>query len=80
MFFFVGDFKSSITEDKLIKYFERRGLTVTWVNIWTSAKSGRVTIRLNIEVCKDYRRISGPGFWPLAQGCYLSCLGDTECL
>ena len=67
--FFVCSFKSSITEDKLIKYVERRGLTVTWVNIWTSAKSGRVTIRLNIEVCKDYRRISKPGFWPKGVTC-----------
>ena len=66
--FFVGGFKSSITEDKLIKYVERRGLTVTWVNIWT-AKSGRLIIRLNIEVCKDYRRISEPGFWPKGVSC-----------
>lgn len=66
--FFVGGFKSSITEDKLIKYVERRGLTVTWVSIWT-AKSGRLIIRLNIEVCKDYRRISEPGFWPKGITC-----------
>ena len=71
--FFVGGFKSSITDDKLIKYVERRGLTVTWVNIWTD-KFGGLIIRLNIEVCKDYRRISEPGFWPSWH--FVSTLGD----
>ena len=64
-FFFVGGFKSSIIEDKLIEYAERRGLTVTWVNIWTGAKSGRVTIRLNKGMCKIIAAYQNPDVGPI---------------
>lgn len=45
--FYVGGFKPSITQAKLIRYVENKGLSVTWVNIWISKRNGRVVIRLN---------------------------------
>ena len=41
--FYIGCFKKTITQEKLIRYVGHRGLTVTWVNIWVSNKSGRVS-------------------------------------
>ena len=67
--FYVGGFKSSITQEKLITYVESKGLTVTWVKIWISNKSGRVIIRLNVEASGGYYRISEPGFWPKGAMC-----------
>ena len=62
--FYIGGFKPSITQAKLIKYVENKGLSVTWVNIWTSKRNGRVVIRLNVEASEHYQIIAEPGFWP----------------
>lgn len=67
--FYVGGFKSSITQDELIKYVESKGLTVTWVKIWASKRHGRVAIRLNVEATEDYLRVTEPGFWPRGIKC-----------
>ena len=67
--FYAGGFKSSITQDELIKYVEIKGLTVTWVNIWASKRHGRVVIRLNVEATGDYLRVTEPGFWPRGIKC-----------
>lgn len=67
--YYVGGFKRSITEDKLTQYVQFRGLTVTWVNLWISRKTGRVIIRLNIEASENCDRIAEPGFWPRGVTC-----------
>lgn len=67
--FYVGGFKSSITQEKLISYVERRGLLVTWVNICTSKMNGRVIIRLNVEATDQCQILVEPGFWPRGVKC-----------
>lgn len=67
--FYVGGFKSSITQDKLIRFVESKGLVVTWVKIWNSKRNGRVTIRLNVEASENYFKITEPGFWPRGVKC-----------
>ena len=67
--YYIGGFKSSITRDKLIAYVESKGLTVTWLNIWTSRRSGRAIIRLNVEMTEGFHAIAEPGFWPKGIKC-----------
>ena len=67
--FYVGGFKSSITQEELIEFVESKGLLVTWVNIWNSKRYGRVVIRLNIEATENYLKITEPGFWPRGIKC-----------
>jgi len=62
--FYVGGFKSSMTIDKLIRYVERRGVTVTWVKIFPVRNSTRVTIRLNVEDDDYCEYVLGEQFWP----------------
>ena len=65
----IGGFKSSINRDKLIAYVESKGLTVTWLNIWTSRRSGSAIIRLNVEMTEGFHAIAEPGFWPMGIKC-----------
>ena len=67
--YYIGGFKSSISRDKLIAYVESKGLTVTWLNIWVSKRSGRAIIRLNVEMTEGFHMIAEPGFWPKGIKC-----------
>ena len=67
--YYIGGFKSSISRDKLIAYVESKGLTVTWLNIWVSKRSGRAIIRLNVEMTEGFHMIAEPGFWPKGITC-----------
>jgi len=62
--FYVGGFKSSMTTDKLIRYVERRGVTVTWVKMFPVRNSTRVTIRLNVEDDENCGNVLDERFWP----------------
>ena len=53
-----------MTEEKLIKYVERRGVTVTWVKFFPVRNSNRVTIRLNIEDDDSCETVLDDWFWP----------------
>ena len=68
--YYVGGFKKSITEEKLIQFIESKGLKVTWIHIWPSKRRGRVVIRLNIEACDGCDRIAERGFWPRGVKCH----------
>ena len=67
--YYIGGLKSSITRNKLIAYVESKGLTVTWLNIGTSRRSGRAIIRLNVEMTEGCHSIAEPGFWPKGIKC-----------
>ena len=67
--YYVGGFKNSTTEEKLIQFIESKGLKVTWIHIWPSKRRGRVVIRLNIEACGGCDRIAERGFWPRGVKC-----------
>jgi hypothetical protein len=80
--FYLGGFRSSITESKLANYITKRGPKVTKISIFRKRKfPSSVTIRVNVE---DDENVSGmtddPYFWPkgvicrpwLSQGAYQS--------
>ena len=48
--FYIGGFLPTITREKIERYVNKRGPTVTWVRIWQSRRSPRnVVVRLNVE-------------------------------
>ena len=68
--YYLGGFLPSITEDKIARYVNRRGPTVTFVRIWHSKRNKRnVVIRLNIEDNASAALVESPAFWPRGVRC-----------
>ncbi len=71
--YYIGGFKTSITEDKIYRYVTKRGPSVTMVRIFKSKRNyGTVTIRLNVEsndkCCLLENEASGPDILCAALG------------
>lgn len=61
--FYIGGFKHSITEQKLVNYVFRRGVTVSWINIRRYEDQDRAVIQLNVDA-EQGARVLERGFWP----------------
>lgn len=68
--FYVGGFRASITEQKIVKYVLRRGMTVTRVYIRKYEDQDRAVIQLNVNP-DDGPRLLESGFWPPGVFCRL---------
>ena len=61
--YYVGGFKSNITEQKLVNFVLRRGITVSRVNIRRYEIQDRAVIQLYVDA--EYSpRLLERGFWP----------------
>ncbi|MEW8546462.1 MAG: hypothetical protein AB2693_23335 [Candidatus Thiodiazotropha sp.] len=68
--YYLGGFKPSITRQRIEKYVNRRGPTVTWVRIWNSRRRpNNVIIRLNVEDNEYARLLESRTFWPRGVTC-----------
>ncbi|MEW8548007.1 MAG: hypothetical protein AB2693_31265 [Candidatus Thiodiazotropha sp.] len=61
--YYVGGFKSSITEQKLVNYVLRRGITVSRINILRYEDQDRAVIQLSVDA-EHGPRLLERGFWP----------------
>ena len=65
---YVGGFKSSITENLLCNYVQRRGVFVSWLNIRRYPDQSRAVIQINIDGERVFRLFE-EGFWPAGVQC-----------
>ena len=61
--FYVGGFKASVTEKKIMNYMARRGVSVTWISIRRYEHQNRAVIRLNVDA-REGSQLLDEGFWP----------------
>ena len=61
--FYVGGFKASVTEKKIMNYMARRGISVTWISIRRYEHQNRAVIRLNVDA-REGSQLLDEGFWP----------------
>ena len=68
--FYFGGFLPTITREKIERYVNKRGPTVTWVRIWQSRRRPRnVVVRLNVEDNEYTKYLESPSFWPRGITC-----------
>ncbi|MES9880063.1 MAG: hypothetical protein ABW185_04200, partial [Sedimenticola sp.] len=67
--YFVGGFKPSMSEAKLYRYVERRGVSVTTIRIFRQKRYRGIVIRLNVEANNNASLVEDPYFWPRGVTC-----------
>ena len=65
---YVGGFKSSITENLLCNYVQRRGVFVSWLNIRRYPDQNRAVIQINVDGERG-ASLFEEGFWPEGVQC-----------
>ena len=68
--YYLGGFVSSITWEKIARYVNRRGPSVSFIRIWHSRRNARnIVIRLNVEDNEFADLVESPTFWPRGVTC-----------
>lgn len=62
--FYLGGFRSTITENRITEYVSKRGPTVSHVKIFQNKRNGSVFVRLNAYDDEKALMLSTPYFWP----------------
>ena len=67
--YFVGGFKTSITENMVSQYVSQKGPKVTQVIVSRNHRFGTATVKLNVENDKNAGLLNDPYFWPQGLVC-----------